>query len=246
MKNKIISTPLKWYLYGTLCLLLFLVLWIVFSFTKGNCGEIISDFSKNSFFAIFGSLAVSFLIDVGNTARENEVKENSFLQLKGSIETIYSIISGISFVLDQSIEYDEKEYKVTLKNFYNNEFYYSKNNSIEFTNLHNISVFKKKIEPHINKLVLSNSFVHLDTELAKDLEALYIDNFYLIGCLGDAVNSSIIGLPKDIEHLSKITATIARSLGKNDHFEMLSEEEAKKQHDKRIELTQSFYGKELK
>ena len=78
MKKKIVSTPGIWYLIGFLFLLLFLIVWIIASLFQENIFIIISDVSKNSFFAIAGSLAVSFLIDVGNTSRENIIKKMLF------------------------------------------------------------------------------------------------------------------------------------------------------------------------
>lgn len=152
MKKRIISTPKKWYIIGLILLLICLICWIVFAVFENFTCSIISDISKNSFFAIAGSLFVSFLIDVGNTSRDNENQKNAFLQLKSNIDSIYSNISGISFVLKECISYD-KEGKVILKNYYNKEFYYKYSNVIEYKDLLDISGFKNKIDIFLNSII---------------------------------------------------------------------------------------------
>lgn len=238
MKKKVVSTPSIWYFIGVLILLFFLIIWIISSLFQGNIFIIISDVSKNSFFAIAGSLAVSFLIDVGNTSRENIIKKNAFLQLKSNIQLIYSNIAGISFVLRQCIDYD-KDGRVLLKNYYNKEFYYRSENAIMFTTLHEISSFKEKIENLVLKIIHSNSFVHLDNRLGEALELLSVENFYFISDLREKIieNGVILSnLKKDIDLLEKIVYILSEFLEKKENFEMLSEEDAIKYHDERIEF----------
>ena len=238
MKKKIVSTPGIWYLIGVLFLLLFLIVWIIASLFQENIFVIISDVSKNSFFAIAGSLAVSFLIDVGNTSRENIIKKNAFLQLKNNIEAIYSNIAGISFVLKQCIDYD-KDGRVLLKNYYNKEFYYRSGNVIMFTTLDEISSFKGKIERFVSKIIYSNSFVNLDNKLGEALESLSVENFYFINDLREKIIEHgviLSNLKNDIDLLEKIVNILGDFLGKKDNFEMLSEEDAMKYHDERIKF----------
>lgn len=238
MKKKVVSTPSIWYFIGVLILLFFLIVWIISSLFQKNIFIIISDISKNSFFAIAGSLAVSFLIDVGNTSRENIIKKNAFLQLKSNIQSIYSNIAGISFVLRQCIDYD-KDGRVLLKNYYNKEFYYRSENAIMFTTLHEISSFKEKIEKFVLKIIHSNSFVHLDNRLGEALELLSVENFYFISDLREKIIENgviLFNLKKDIDLLEKIVYILGEFLEKKENFEMLSEEEAIKHHDERIEF----------
>ena len=214
MKKKVVSTPRIWYFIGVLILLFFLIAWIISSLFQKNIFIIISDISKNSFFAIFGSLAVSFLIDVGNTSRENIIKENSFLKLQSNIQSIYSNIAGISFVLRQCIDYD-KEGRVLLKNYYNKEFYYRSENAIMFTTLHEISSFKEKIEKFVLKIIHSNSFVHLDNSLGEVLELLSVENFDSISNLTEKVIENrviLINLKKDIDLLEQIVYILGEFL----------------------------------
>lgn len=238
MKKKLISTPRKWYLIGVGILGFFLVIWILFALLKENyLNNLIEDLAKNAFFAVMGSLVVSFLIDLGNTARDNVIQEGAFKQLRATLDSMYTITSEIAFVLNTAFTID-KSGKIEIDNYQNQIFYFKNKKVISYLTLKDIASLKKRLAPFIGVTISSNSYLHIEQELRDAIESLALDKFYSIAQLNEEVIASNIvlwSLRKEITKLNYIVRTFEKYLGRKTRYAFLSDDEAQKYHQERME-----------
>lgn len=229
MKQSLITTPKKWYFIGLSILVIFLLGWIVFAFFESDLAKTITDISKNSFFACGGSLSVGFLIDIGNTSRENKIQREAFSQLKNNIMSIYNRIAGVSFILNQCVNLDQ-ENKIVLKNYYNKAFWYSDSKATSVLDLTVISGFKQNIESLISRIMISKSFALLNYQLRNAIETLALEKFYSISSLNEDVikRAAFMSIKDEIKTLDEIVKILGKNLNITNNFVVLSEKEANK------------------